>query len=216
MQQNNLLAARTVKENYKLFSENITTNSIETVTNVSSEFLKDSILRGKIEESKTVVDKYQFKGEKLNEIVSNALIKQLKARKYLEAFEIVEELKVKVSSTNIKTEVMASFNEAYENGQMELSTNIVRHFKLREKRVINAAFIVWQKQMESGKYEDAVDLRKKMRIPKTKTQEVAKNAYNMLISQGRSVQAVQLRKDYSLNLSIWEIVVELMKKVFTN
>ena len=216
MQQDNLLAARTVKENYKLFNENIITNSIETVTNVSSEFLKNSIISGKIDEAMIVIDEYQLKGDKLNEIISTALIKQLKARKFLEAFEIVEELKVNVSSTNIKTEAKASFNEAYENGQMELSTNIARHFKLREKRVINAAFIIWQKQMESGKYEDAVDLRKKMRIPKAKTQEVAKDAYNMLISQGRSVQAVQLRKDYSLNLSIWEIVVELMKKVFTN
>ncbi len=216
MQQDNLLAARTVKDNYKLFNENIITNSIETVTNVSSEFLKNSILRGKIDEVKTVIEEYQLKGEKLNEIVSTSLIKQLKSRKFLEAFEIVEELNVRVSSADIKAEAKASFNEAYENGQMELSTNIALHFKLREKRVVNAAFIIWQKQMESGKYEDAVDLRKKMRIPKTKTQEVAKDAYNMLISQGRSVQAVQLRKDYSLNLSIWEIVVELMKKVFTN
>ncbi len=141
---------------------------------------------------------------------------QLKSRKFLEVFDIINEMDVKVTSPDIKTEATSKFHDAYENGQMELATNIAFHFKIKEKRVVNAAFIIWQKHIESGRFREALDVKKRLRIPKSRTEAITKEIYGSLIREGQAEQAVIIRKAYHINLSVWEMLVEFVKKVLKN
>ena len=216
IQDNNLSAAQTVKENYLLFTKNIISNSLETAKNVAYEFLKNTLINGQIDDAKTVIKEYELNGEELTDIINSSIMNQLKSRKFLEVFDIINEMDVKVTSPEIKTEATSKFHDAYENGQMELATNIAFHFKIKEKRVVNAAFIIWQKHIESGRFREALDVKKRLRIPKSRTEAITKEIYGSLIREGQAEQAVIIRKAYHINLSVWEMLVEFVKKVFKN
>ena len=85
---------------------------------------------------------------------------------------------------------------------------------MKEKRVINAAFIIWQRHMESGRYSEAFGVKRRFRIPKSRTEASAKEVYGTLILEVKADQAVIIRKNYRLNLSVWEMLLEFVKKVF--
>jgi len=111
MQDNNLSAALTVKENYLLFTKNIISNSLETAQSVAYEYLKNALLNSQIDNAKTVIKEYGLKGEKLTDIVNVSIAKQLKSRKFLESFDIINTLDIKVTSPDIKTEATSSFQK---------------------------------------------------------------------------------------------------------
>ena len=45
------------------------------------------------------------------------------------------------------------------------------------------------------------------------TQAIVKNVYNTLITSKRPEQAIKIRYDYKLHLSLWETIRELIKKI---
>ena len=212
--QNNLRAAKFIKDKYELFDKNIIANSLETVFTVTSTFLANALSNGNVADAKTIIKEYNIPKETMQEIVNEVMTKLLRSRRYIEAFNIVREIKPNVSVSEIHTEAISSFEDAYTNGQMELATNIAYHFDIKDNRRIQAAFILWQKQIETGHFDKALEIKKLHKIPGKMTEPVVKEIYSQLLSQKKTEKAIVLRQHYHLNLSIWGWFMELMKKIF--
>ena len=212
--ENNLRGAKVIKDNYDLFGKNIIAKSLETVSRISAEYLQKALNNGDVENAKLAIKEYAIPKDTVNEIAYEAIIKFLRSRKNIEAFEIVRELKTEVHDQMIQSEAMTSFEESYGNGQIELATNLAFYFKIKDKRAVQAAFILWQKNIEAGKYQQALGLKKRHKIPRKLTEPVVSKIYNMLIANKKTEQAIALRHEYQLKLSIWQWFVEFFQKLF--
>jgi len=210
--ENNLRIAKLIKEKYELFERNIIANSLETVSAVTTTFLKNALANGNVADAKVVIQDYGIMRDVLQEIVNGALVTLLRERKYIEAFEIIRELKISVASSEIQLHVASAFEDAYTSGQMELATNIAYYFDIKDKRRVQAAFILWQKQMELAHFDRALEIKKIHKIPGKMTEPVVKEIYNQLLTLKKTDKAIMLRQHYRLNLSIWEWFMELIKK----
>lgn len=212
--ENNLNGAKVIKESYSLFNKNIIANSLETVAKVSAEYLEKVLNEGDVINAKLAIQEYSIPKDTINEIASEAIVKLLHSRKNIEAFEIVKELKIDVNDEKIQTEAQSCFEESYENGQFELATNLSFYFKLKDKRAVQAAFVLWQKQIEAGTYQHALNLRKMHKIPKKMTDPIINGIYNTLIANKKTEQAIAIRREYKLKPSIWQWIVEFFQKIF--
>jgi len=212
--ENNLHGAKIIKDNYNLFGKNIISKSLETVSKVSAEYLGKALSDGDVENAKLAIKEYTIPKDTVWEIASGAIVTLLRSRKYIEAFEVIKELKIDVNEQQLQSEAQASFEESYEKGQFELATNLSFYFKLNDKRAVQAAFILWQKHIKASKYEHAMDMKKRHKIPKKMTDPVVKEIYNTFIVDKKTEQAIAIRHAYKLKPSIWQWIVEFFQKLF--
>ena len=211
-----ICTALIIKDNYCLFDKNILAKSLETVSRVAAEYLRKALNDGKVGNAKLAIQEYSIPKDTVWRIASEAIVNLLHSQKNIEAFEIVKELKVDVNDQQIQSEAQASFEESYENGQFELATNLSFYFKLNDKRAVQAAFILWQKHIEAGEHQHALDLKKRHKIPKKMTEPVVSDIYKTLLADKNTEQAITIRRDYKLKPSIWQWIVEFFQKLFSN
>ena len=214
LRENNLKRARKIRDDYKLFGKNIIAHSIATLSTVSAEFIKKALINNNIEDAKTAIEEYGPSKDTVNLIIDDVLLELLRDRKHIEAFDIVKKLKVKVSTPDILTEAAKSFDESYRNGQMELASNLAYFFKLKDTRAVKAAYFLWNREMDAGRYDAALELKKRYKIPRNKIEPVVKNIYNTLTASNRLEEAVMVRHKYNMNLSFLEWMGEFFNKLF--
>ncbi|MCH7783622.1 hypothetical protein IID62_11215, partial [candidate division KSB1 bacterium] len=72
----------------------------------------------------------------------------------------------------------------------------------------------WNKHIEAGRYEIALDLKKKYTIPRKKLEPVVKELYSTLMASSQTEDAAAIRRDYNINLSFWNMITEMLKSIF--
>lgn len=214
IEEDNLQGAKALKENYGLFGKNVLANSMKEVTAVSVEFLERALEESHLDQAKTIISEYGINKNVVLLKADKVLLNKVKSRKFIETFDIIKEIKIGAFSPDLITAATESFHETYEIGQMELSTNIAMHFKIKDHRVMKAAFILWNKSMDKEKYETALEIRKKFKIPRKIIESVVKDTYNMLMVGKQTELASRLRLEYGISLSIWERFNEFLRRLF--
>lgn len=214
LDENNLEGAKAVKDNYDLFGKNIITKSVKSLTAASMEYLERALDENNIENAKSVIKEYNITKNAILLKSNKVLTNKLKSRKFIEVFAIMKEIKIGSFSSELKTEATTSFKESYESGQIELACNLAYHFKIKDPRTVKAAFMLWNKHIEAGRYETALDVKKKHKIPRKKLEPVVKELYRMLMANNQTEDAAAIRRDYSINLSFWDMITEMLKSVF--
>lgn len=212
--EDNLQTAKIIKENYGLFNDNLLSDSMEKAYNVMTASFKKLLEAGEIEKALYVTKEYGLPKNKIRETASMAIVDLLRNRKFVEAFETVSSMKIPTDNQAFQAEAHTAFGEAFDNGQMELAANLGHHFKLRDQRVTDAGFVLWKKQMMSGKYKQAYKLKKTHKIPKKMTEPIVRELYDDLVEQNETEQAVYLRNEYNISISVWNWMLEMVKKVF--
>ncbi|MFC1564045.1 hypothetical protein ACFL6G_03865 [candidate division KSB1 bacterium] len=215
LRENNLNLARTLKENYNLFNKNIIGDSIEKVNKAVDEYIIEMLGKGDSATIVTVVEEYDVSNKRIIELANVVLVDLMRSRKFVEAFNIVSNLKVNITDSNLGTQVKKNFEEAFKDGQMELAANIGYYFKLRNTKVKKAAFRIWQKNLESGKFDLALELKKKHKLPKSMIEPVVKEVYRDLIDHNNTEEASRIRQMYRINLSIMGLFKEVLIKLFS-
>ncbi|MCP4728363.1 MAG: hypothetical protein GY863_25225 [bacterium] len=216
LKDNNLSLAKSIKENYLLYTKNIIGESIEKLNVVVDEVIVEMLAKGNANDIKSLVKEYDASDKRIRELSSIALVSLMKERKFVEAFNIVNELKIRIFDSDLHEQVNKNFEEAYKDGQMELAANIGYSFRLINPKVKKAAVAIWKKDLVAGKYNEALALKKKHKLPRAMIEPIVKVVYGDLIDNGKSEEAAQLRHVYRLNLSIMGLFKEVMKKLFSN
>jgi len=213
IEENKLQAAKLIKDNYELFSKNIIADSLDSVSRVIAEYLEKALEKGDIENALFVVKEYDVQQNNVRIIAGKAIAKMLQSRKFLEAFDTIKMLKIPPNNQLFNAEALSCFEDAYNNGQMELASNIGFYFRIKDERVVQATFMLWKNQIESGRYSRAIEIRKQHKIPKKLSEPVVKEIYKNLLTQGETDQAVHLRNTYQMHLSVWAWFMEILRKV---
>lgn len=214
LEEGNLENAKGLKDNYDLFGKNVITESIKSVTAASIEYLEKALDENNIENAKAVIKEYNISQNAILLKTNLVLTNKLKSRKFVDVFEIINEIKCGTFSSELLTEAKTSFNEAYEAGQIELACNLALNFSIKDSRATKAAFIMWNKHMEAGRYETALEVKKKHKIPKKMIEKVANEKYRMFMENKNTEDAATIRRDYSIHLSVWDMITEMFKSIF--
>jgi len=212
--EDNLPAAKIIKDNYGLFGKNLIGDSIETVIEIVSKYLEKALENGDIKNAQYCIEEYNLPLPVVHDTGRKALIRMLQSKKFIEAFDAIKLLKIPVNNPAVNAEAAEHFDEAFTGKKLELASNIGYYFKLKDKRVVKAAFVIWHKYMEAGRYTEAGELKKIHKIPNKLTEPVVKENYRKLMREGETEQAVYLRNEYGINLTIVELIVEFVKKIF--
>jgi len=212
--EDNLQAAKSIKENYGLFEKNIISDSLETVAKVTTKYLKRALQSGDIQNAQVIIKEYGLAKSVIKDTADTAIIDMLHARKYVEVFETINMLRLSIDNQAVKAEAFTAFEEAFDNGQLELAANLGHYFRLSDKRILQAAYSLWKKHMDAGRYNRAMDYKKTHKIPRKLTEPVVREIYDSLINQGETEQAKFLRNEYRISMSLWDWILELLKKFF--
>ncbi|MFC1513626.1 hypothetical protein ACFL5P_01325 [candidate division KSB1 bacterium] len=212
IEKNNINGAKIVKDNYSLFEKNIIANSLEKVTQITLEYLEKALQNAEIDNVKKVIEEYQLSKDEIKVVITKSLIKLLKSRKFLESFTIIKNLNPAVTFQEIQEQAKESFSESYEAGQLELAANLAFYYKLNDPKAVKAGFIIWKRYIEDEKFKEALEIKKRLKLPRKLVEPVLKDVYAELIEDKKSNMAQKLRMDYRLKLSVWEWFMGVFKK----
>ncbi len=216
LKENNLSLAKSIKENYLLYTKNIIGDSIEKLNSVVDKVMVELLARGNAADIKNVVKEYDVSDKRISEMANIALVTLMKERKFVEAFNIAGDLKIKSFDAELNQQVKKDFENAIKDGQIELAANIGYAFNLKGQKIKKAALVIWRKNLEAGKYNEAISIKRKHKLPKPMVEPIAKEVYENLISENKSEEAARVRQMYRLNLSIMGLFKEVFKKIFSN
>ncbi|MFC1492432.1 hypothetical protein ACFL6O_00610 [candidate division KSB1 bacterium] len=214
MKEGELSKAKFLKENYLLFDQNLLANSMESVAQVTRDFLITALNKGEIDDAQDVIKEYNVPLEIVVEEATKAVLGLLETEQYAKVLETIRAFKLKISDPDIIGEAVTCFHRLYESGNMEVASGLAYHFKIKEPRVNNATFSHWKSIVEKGEYVPAKEFSKRMHIPRNMTEPFIKEYYNRMIEEKRHDEAVVIRQTFRVNISILDWLIEAIKKIF--
>ena len=213
LNKGNLSGAVFLKENYRLFSENVLENSMERLEKVSADFLANTLEKGSPEVVKTFIRDYKISQEIISDASTEAVRNQLEKGHYDEVFAIIRTLNADIADSDILHDAASHFHRIYEGGNIELAADIAFYFRLREGRVPKAYLTTWQTLMDEGKTKEALKYRKERHIEKRLLEPVLKTKYQELMNAGKTDDAIRLRRDYRFGITILQFIMENIRRL---
>ncbi|MFC1476977.1 hypothetical protein ACFL6L_00755 [candidate division KSB1 bacterium] len=214
MSENNLTAALFLKENYELFNRNSLENSHDLLNGIVAKYLIETIQKGAVENIKTVMKEYPIDDHIKTDAANTGIHQLVRAGQYDALFDIMRNLDIEITDEDTLGEITTKFHNTYEDGHIEIASDLAFYFKLKEPRTQKVFLSHWQRLVDAGKYREARALKKERHLQKKLLEPAIKAKYEALVAENKMEEAINLRKDYKIKQSIAQWFVENVKKLF--
>jgi limonene-1,2-epoxide hydrolase len=213
LKNGNISAAIKVKKDYDLLGDHGNADSIDLIQNTCVSFLSELIEKGDTKAGNQLIKEYNIQPGEIAHIAKEAVISSLNENKYDMAIDIVTKFNVVIDDFDIKTAGRNAFDTSKRNGYYETAANIGYIFEIDSPEVREAARIVWEDLIRRQEYRKAAVIKKKHKLAKKQTENLAKEEYNRLMQENELDAAKKLREEYQINISFFAWFLELIKKI---
>ncbi len=206
-------AAKSIKDEYKLFGKNAIENSVEVSLQVSSDYLAKTFMRGEFDRSNRVIEDYDIPKEKVIEIAKKIILGKLNAEGYKNAVEILKRFKIDPAEPEFEVNAPNVFKDMLNTENYEAAAEIGLFFNLDRKETLRASVISWNKKINNSDFEEAFLLYKRHKIPNTAIKKTAAEVYKSYLEKNDLKTCKTIRKQYKLSIGVFGLIVEFIKRI---
>ena len=205
--------AKIIKDEYKLFDENIIDNSFDVALKSSTDYLAKTFMIKEFDKSKMVINDYKIPNEDIKKVAIKIILIKLNIDGYKDAIEISKKFKIEPNEPELEVNTLNLFENSMISENYEVAAGIGLYFKLNKEKTAIAALKHWKNLMNRGEFEKAYEIKKQHRLLTSATMETALQIYKSYMENNEIKVCSTIRKQYNLNLSIWELIIEFIKSL---
>jgi len=205
--------AQAVRDDYKLFDENIIENSNAVALKSSTEYLEKTLVRLEFDKSKKVIEDYKISKKNLSEIAAKVILDKLDADGYKDAIEILKISKIDPYEHDIQTKAQKFFDEMIVARNCEAAADVGLYFELDKEETLKIAILAWKEKIYKEDFKEAYKMRNRHKIPSKATNKILKNVYRSNLRENEIIICKTIRKQYDLNISIFLLIIEFIKRL---
>jgi len=177
-------------------------------------FLENSLFKGETENAVAAVKEYRVSKEQVRTSVKKVIRECMEKKSFPPVFEILKKFPLPSDDNELVFMAENHFDDAMKAHQVELAAQIAFYFKLKKELAIKAGYRAWEKNMQYGKIDEAILLKKRHRLPAQMTSALAKEAYQRFIRTNPDM-AKRIRNEFQIDLDFLEILLEILRKLIT-
>ena len=213
LKEDDLETAKKVKDEYQLMGIYSSAELIDSVQKAAIECLSNCIRNGMLKKANFIIEDYNIPAPDIKEIASEDLKYLLESEKYDFVFNTLLKFKISTDDEELKEIAEKSFEKCMGKGYYEIAADIGYVFEIKNPNVKKAAKTVWERLMDAEDYGKARIIKKKHRLTKKDTQEIAQKAYDVNIEKRKIDVAKKIRDEYGLDVGFIKWLIELIKSI---
>ena len=205
--------AKDVKDKYQIMGIYSSPKLIDSIQKAAIEYLSDCIKKGRLKRANFIIEDYNIPASDVKEIANEEMKYLLESEKYDVAFDALVKFEISTDDSELKGIAVKSFERSVKNGYYEIAAELGYTFGIRNPNVKKAAKIVWERLMDAQDYAKARIIKKKHKLTRKDTLEIAQKAYDMNMVKNNVDVAKKIRDDYGIGLGFFEWLIELIKSI---
>jgi len=182
---------------------------------VSADYLGKTLMKNEFDKSNVVIKEYDIPEEKVKEMAVKVILAKLNTEGYKNAVEILKKFKVDPWTSELEVVANQFFNDMINSRNYEIAAEIGLYFKLSKEKTKKSALAAWENLMNQNEFVKAYEIKKKHRLSNSATKKIASESYKFCMQDNRMDMCKNLRKEYNINISFWQLVIELVKRFIT-
>lgn len=214
LQEYELKEALFLKQKYSLFLKSVEQKMDEDLSAALQEYIVEAVVKEELDNVSTVIEEYSLPKDNIVEAAGISVYNMLQTEKYAAIINTIRVMKVSITDPKVINEVTLRFHQVYEQGNMEIASHLAFYFKLNEPRGKKASIAYWKTLLENDKFGEARKLKKERRLPNSACQPLVIENYKRLVGESRKEEAAALLKDYNVNLSFGDWIIQKIKMLF--
>ncbi len=207
-------AAKKVKDEYQLIGIYSPAELIDSVQKTAVKCISSFIRKGEFNKANFIIEEYNIPASEVSERSSEDLKYLLSSEMFDVAFNALLKFKINSDDEELKEIAAKAFVKCMEKGYYEIAADLGYVFEIKNPDVRKAAKIVWDRLMDNEDYSKARVMKKKHRLSRKDTQNLAKQAYDLNIEKNKIDAAQKIRADYGVNIGILAWIIEVIKSIF--
>jgi len=213
LKEGNLETAKKVKDEYQLISIYSPAKLIDSVQKAATECLSDCIRKGKIKNADFIINEYNIPATDIKDRASEELKYLLTSEKYDLALNALLRFKINTDNEELREIAENCFEKSMEKGYYEIAADLGYVFEIKSPNVKRAAQTVWERLMDAEDYGKARIIRKKHKLTRKDTREIAQKAYNVNIEKNKVDVAKKIIDEYGIDVGFVKWIIELIKSI---
>ena len=213
LKEGDLETAKKVKDEYQLMSIYSPTELIDSVQKAATECLSNCIRKGKLKNADFIIDEYNIPALDVKDRASEELKYLLTSEKYDLASNTLLKFKIDTDNEELREIAVKYFEKSLEMGYYEIAADLGYVFEIKSPNVKRAAVTVWERFMEAEDYGKARIIKKKHKLTRKDTQEIAHKAYDVSIEKSKVAVAKKIRDEYGIDIGFIKWIMELIKSI---
>lgn len=205
--------AKKVKDQYQLMGMYAPTELIDSIQKATIEYVSACIRKGEFKKADFVIEDYNVPSEEVAERAGEDLKYLLASEKFDLAFDTLLKFKISNQDEELRDIAAKAFEKCMDKGYFEIAADLGHVFELKNPNVRKAAKLVWERLMENEDYKKAKTIKKKHRLTRKDTQDIAKRSYDVNMEKNKIEVARNIRDDYGVNVGFVEWLIEFIKSI---
>jgi len=205
--------AQSIKLDYRLFDENIIENSRDVSLKSSIEFLIKTLTRAEFHKSKKVIEDYKIPWKNVLQTTVKVMLEKFNVDGYKDAIEILKIFKINPYEKDIQIKALRFFKDMILAKKYEAAADIGLYFELDREETLKTAIIAWKERIDEDNFEEAYKIKMRHKIPIVATNKILKKVYRKKLRENELKICRTIRKQYSLNISIFLLIIEFIKRI---
>ena len=205
--------AKNIKDKYQLMGMYAPAELIDSIQKATIEYVSSCIRKGEFKKADFIIEDYNIPSSEVAERAGEDLKYLLASEKFDLAFDTLLKFKISNQDEELREIASKAFEKCMDKGYYEISADLGHVFELKNPNVKKAARLVWERLMNNQDFKKAKQVKKKHRLTRKDTQEIAKRAYDANMENNKVDVARSIRDDYGFSVGFFEWIIEFIKSI---
>ena len=215
LKNEDLSNAISFKKEYGIFEKFVLESSYVTLHQQVSQFVTASLEKGRIQQAAAAIQEYSLPREYVNGSVLSAAFKIIENEQFENAGKLYAKFKAVITDEEDKIRTVNAYKELMEKKHFLQAVEFAKWCRLQKSFIDDAALKAWQVEFLAARYDKALDIKERYKIPRSSTRQIAKKVYCNYLNEKDYKMAVHIRRTYRIPISLTEWFVELFKTLFS-
>jgi len=214
LRNGNLDEALEVKEDCMLFTRYGLEEAVETAKKEAAAFVVTALEKGDYKSAKIAVNQYQIEPYIVEESLFKSIYNLMNRARYKEAAAVLIDFDLGIRTDELKDRFIAVYRKILDAHEYFLAADFAGSIGIGKQYIEDAAYRAWESMFLKEKYDVALEIRKKYRLPKKRTLKLAEKAYWNFMDKKDYDMAVYIRRSYRIPLTLTQWLIEILKIIF--
>ncbi len=215
LESEDLNSAGAFKKDYGIFTKFTVEKSKQTEAEHGVLFVVKALEKKQIQPAMSAINEYNVPKDLVNDAFLTSILNLAKNKLFDDAFTILNEVKIDISSEADKARVVGVFKSVMKDKDYVNATEFAHRFRLQKSYESDAAAKAWKVEFASKRFDKALVLKNKFKIDKKLTLPLSQKTYRDLTAAKDYNMAISIRRSYGIPIGLTDWILELIRLIFT-